>query len=213
MFVFDSFNFPIFLPALPVFSWLALYFNCATIPQSWKPAITVRVLPAMETILYGDNLSNVLATVTNGVLDIFAWLPYGIIHFSFPFILAAIIFLFAPPTALRSFGFAFGYMNLFGVMIQMMFPAAPPWYKNLHGLEPANYSMHGSPGAWAELINCWELICIPLGFQILPLFLVLSHLCILGVVSWKFYSCVGYSQDSKLYGLLMLRIFGGVRCI
>ncbi|KAK6886022.1 Inositol phosphorylceramide synthase [Candida tropicalis] len=157
-----------FLPALPVFSWLALYFNCATIPQSWKPAITVRVLPAMETILYGDNLSNVLATVTNGVLDIFAWLPYGIIHFSFPFILAAIIFLFAPPTALRSFGFAFGYMNLFGVMIQMMFPAAPPWYKNLHGLEPANYSMHGSPGGLGRIDKLLGIDMYTTGFSNSP---------------------------------------------
>lgn len=140
-----------FLPALPVFTWLALYFTCAKIPQEWKPAITVKVLPAMETILYGDNLSNVLATITTGVLDILAWLPYGIIHFSFPFVLAAIIFLFGPPTALRSFGFAFGYMNLLGVLIQMAFPAAPPWYKNLHGLEPANYSMHGSPGGLGRI--------------------------------------------------------------
>ena len=127
--VFNTLNITIFLPALPVFTWLALYFTCAKIPQEWKPAITVKVLPAMETILYGDNLSNVLATITTGVLDILAWLPYGIIHFSFPFVLAAIIFLFGPPTALRSFGFAFGYMNLLGVLIQMAFPAAPPWYK------------------------------------------------------------------------------------
>lgn len=148
---FNTLNITIFLPALPVFTWLALYFTCAKIPQEWKPAITVKVLPAMETILYGDNLSNVLATITTGVLDILAWLPYGIIHFSFPFVLAAIIFLFGPPTALRSFGFAFGYMNLLGVLIQMAFPAAPPWYKNLHGLEPANYSMHGSPGGLGRI--------------------------------------------------------------
>ncbi|EMG46393.1 AUR1 Inositol phosphorylceramide synthase [Candida maltosa Xu316] len=157
-----------FLPALPIFAWLALYFNCAKIPHEWKPAITVKVLPAMETILYGDNLSNVLATITNGVLDIFAWLPYGIIHFSFPFILAALIFLFGPPTALRSYGFAFGYMNLLGVMIQMAFPAAPPWYKNLHGLEPANYSMHGSPGGLGRIDQLLGIDMYTTGFSNSP---------------------------------------------
>jgi membrane-associated phospholipid phosphatase len=136
---------------LPIFTWLALYFTCGKIPNSWKPAISVKVLPALETILYGDNLSNVLATILNSVLDLLAWLPYGIIHFASPFIVAIFIFLFAPPTSLRSFGFAFGYMNLLGVLTQLLFPAAPPWYKNLHGLEPANYGMQGSPGGLGRI--------------------------------------------------------------
>lgn len=135
-----------FLHALPIFSWLALFFTCGKIPNEWKPAISVKFLPAMETILYGDNLSNVLATVTNSFLDMVAWLPYGIIHFSSPFVVAIFIFIFGPPTSLRSFGFAFGYMNLFGVLVQLLLPAAPPWYKNLYGLQPADYSMKGSPG-------------------------------------------------------------------
>lgn len=140
-----------FVHALPIFCWLALFFTCGKIPHEWKPAISVKFLPAMETILYGDNLSNVMATVTNSPLDIIAWIPYGIIHFSFPFVVAALIFIFAPPTSLNSFGFAFGYMNLFGVMIQILLPAAPPWYKNLYGLEPANYGMSGSPGGLGRI--------------------------------------------------------------
>ncbi|KAH3674746.1 hypothetical protein WICPIJ_009478 [Wickerhamomyces pijperi] len=140
-----------FLNALPVLAWVALFFSSPNISSIHKPAITVKVLPAVETILYGDNLSQILATSTNSVLDILAWLPYGIIHFSLPFIVAGIIFLWGPPTALRSFAFAFGYMNLFGVIIQLLFPAAPPWYKILHGLDPANYSMLGSPGGLARI--------------------------------------------------------------
>lgn len=140
-----------FLHALPIFTWLALFFSASKIPVSWKPAISVKFLPAMETILYGDNLLNVLAETSNSVLDVLAWLPYGIIHFASPFVVALFIFLFAPPSSLRSFGFAFGYMNLSGVLIQLLFPAAPPWYKNLHGLEPANYSMDGSPGGLGRI--------------------------------------------------------------
>ncbi|CAK7898454.1 inositol phosphorylceramide synthase [[Candida] anglica] len=140
-----------FVHALPIFTWLALFFSAGKIPNSWKPAISVKVLPAMETIMYGDNLSNVLATINTAFLDIWAWLPYGILHFSAPFVVAAFIFVFAPPTSLRSYGFAFGYMNLLGVMTQIFFPAAPPWYKNAHGLEPADYSMSGSPGGLGRI--------------------------------------------------------------
>lgn len=140
-----------FVHALPVFSWLALYFTCGKIPNTWKPPISVKILPAMETIMYGDNLSNVLASSTSNLLDILAWIPYGILHFSAPFVVAAIIFLFGPPTSLRSFGFAFGYVNLIGVMVQVLFPAAPPWYKNLYGLQPADYSMKGSPGGLGRI--------------------------------------------------------------
>lgn len=140
-----------FVHALPIFTWLAFYFSAGKLSPAWRPAISVKLLPAMETILYGDNLSNVLAEVTNSTLDVLAWIPYGILHFCSPFIIAIFIFLFSPPTSLRSFGFAFGYMNLVGVIIQILFPAAPPWYKNLYGLEPANYSMSGSPGGLGRI--------------------------------------------------------------
>ena len=140
-----------FIHALPIFSWLALFFLAGKIPVLWKPAISVKVLPATETIFYGDNLSNVLATFNTTLLDLIAWLPYGIIHFSAPFVVALLIFLLGPPTGLQSFGFAFGYMNLLGVMTQILFPAAPPWYKLSHGLEPANYLMSGSPGGLARI--------------------------------------------------------------
>lgn len=140
-----------FVHALPIFAWLALFFLALKIPRDWKPAISVKFLPAMETILYGDNLLNVLAEINHPVLDVMAWLPYGVVHFSSPFVVALFIFLFAPPTSLHAFGFAFGYMNLFGVLVQLLFPAAPPWYKNIHGLEPANYGMSGLPGGLARI--------------------------------------------------------------
>ena len=140
-----------FFNALPILTWLALYFTSSYFPASSRPPITVKVLPAIETILYGDNLSDILAASTNAVLDILAWLPYGVFHFGAPFVVAAVIFVFGPPTILRGYAFAFGYMNLFGVIMQNIFPAAPPWYKLLYGLSPANYTMHGSPGGLARI--------------------------------------------------------------
>ncbi|CCF57979.1 hypothetical protein KAFR_0D03310 [Kazachstania africana CBS 2517] len=140
-----------FFNALPILTWVALYFTSSSFPASSRPPITVKVLPAIETILYGDNLSDILATSTNPILDILAWIPYGVLHFSAPFFIAAVLFVFGPPTILQGFSFAFGYMNLFGVIIQNFFPAAPPWYKILYGLQSAHYGMHGSPGGLARI--------------------------------------------------------------
>jgi hypothetical protein len=42
-------------------------------------------------------------------------------------------------------------MNLVGVIIQIIFPCAAPWYELIYGLTPANYSMHGSPGGLARI--------------------------------------------------------------
>ncbi|SCU94793.1 LADA_0G11298g1_1 [Lachancea dasiensis] len=135
-----------FFNALPIFTWLALYFTSSSFSAAHRPPITVQVLPAIETILYGDNLSDILAASLNKPLDFFAWVPYGLFHFGAPFVVAIILFLCGPPTILRGYAFAFGYMNLLGVISQNLFPAAPPWYKILYGLTPANYSMKGSPG-------------------------------------------------------------------
>lgn len=140
-----------FFPFLPIACWLILFYTCQFIPHSWRPRIYVRVLPAMETILYGGNLSEVLSSKTNAVLDLLAWIPYGLIHFAGPFVVSAVLFVFGPPKTLPVFAFAFGWMNFIGVSIQLCFPTAPPWYKLLHGLEPANYTMPGSPGGLARI--------------------------------------------------------------
>lgn len=71
-------------------------------------------------------MSNLLSAHKHAVLDVLAWLPYGILHFAGPFIVAAVIFLFAAPGTLRVYARSFGYMNLIGVMIQLCFPCAPP---------------------------------------------------------------------------------------
>ena len=121
------------------------------VPGDWRPSIWVRVLPALENILYGANLSNILSAHQNALLDVLAWLPYGIIHFGVPFVCSAVMFVFGPPGTLPVFARSFGYMNLAGVIIQMLFPCSPPWYENLYGLAPANYSIKGSPAGLARL--------------------------------------------------------------
>lgn len=108
-------------------------------------------MPTLENIFYGANLSNILSAHKSTVLDILAWLPYGITHFGAPFVCSAIMFIFGPPGTVPCFARCFGYMNVIGVLIQFVFPCSPPWYENLYGLAPANYSMPGSPAGLAAI--------------------------------------------------------------
>lgn len=50
-----------FLPTLPVIGWLVFFYSCQFISGDYRPPIWVRVLPALENILYGANLSNILS--------------------------------------------------------------------------------------------------------------------------------------------------------
>lgn len=121
------------------------------ISGEYRPPIWVRVLPALENILYGANLSNIISAHKAVSLDILAWLPYGITHFGAPVVCSGLIFLFGPPGSTPVFARAFGYMNLAGVIIQLFFPCSPPWYENMYGLAPANYSIPGSPAGLAAI--------------------------------------------------------------
>lgn len=145
-----------FFFGLPILAWLALYFNSTYIPNEERPKIFVKFLPMVETILYGDNLSDVLSRKTHPILDVMAWLTYGVLHFVAPFLIAIILFLFGPPTVLRSFGFAFGYINIIGVVCQNFLPMAPPWYKKLYGFRPANYGVSGSPGGLMRIDHIFK---------------------------------------------------------
>nr|ODO04053.1 inositolphosphorylceramide synthase [Cryptococcus depauperatus CBS 7855] len=133
-------------PATPIFTWLITYFSARFIPSSQRPAIHVALLPALESVLYGANISDLQTRYTNALLDVLAWVPYGVLHFTLPFVVAVILWSMGPRGAVQFWGLAFGWMNVLGVVCQLLFPAAPPWYEIIHGLTPANYTMAGSPG-------------------------------------------------------------------
>jgi hypothetical protein len=160
-----------FLPATPIFSWLLLFYSSQFIPKDYRPHIWVSVLPTLESVLYGANISDLLTRHTHPILDLMAWFPYGLMHFVLPFVVAAFLFIFSPPGAVKFWGAAFGYMNLAGVLIQIVFPCAPPCsslpllphfhpltdfslrtgYELREGLVPANYGMRGSAGGLARI--------------------------------------------------------------
>ncbi|KAJ3555452.1 hypothetical protein NM688_g2566 [Phlebia brevispora] len=130
-----------FLPAVPVASWILSFYSNRFIPPTYRPSISVVLLPTLESVLYGANISDILTRFTHPLLDLIAWIPYGIGHYIIPFVVAAFLWLFRPKEALHQWARIFGYMNLLGVLIQILFPCAPPWYEVIHGLTPADYGM------------------------------------------------------------------------
>lgn len=139
------------------------------IAPEYRPHIWVKVLPALENVLYGANLSNILSAHTHAVLDILAWLPYGIGHFALPAVCSAVMFLFAAPGTTPVFARAFGYMSIAGVTIQLIFPCTPPWYEKLHGLEPAHYGMEGSPAGLRRVDELFGVDMYTTSFTTAPL--------------------------------------------
>ncbi|GAV99256.1 PAP2-domain-containing protein [Lentinula edodes] len=123
-----------------------MFYSNGFIPLQYRPNPSVSLLPTLETVLYGANISDLLTRFTHPILDIIAWIPYGVGHYALPFVVAAFLWLFRPKEALRFWSTAFGYMFLIGVIVQILFPCAAPWYELIYGLTPANYGVKGSPG-------------------------------------------------------------------
>ncbi|TDL20378.1 PAP2-domain-containing protein [Rickenella mellea] len=140
-----------FVPATPVFSWVLTYFSAKFVPEQFRPTISVSLLPTLESVLYGANISDILTRYTHPILDVMAWLPYGVLHFTLPFVVAAFLWLFRPKEALHFWARVFGYMNLIGVWVQTILPCAAPWYELIYGLTPADYSVPGSAGGLARI--------------------------------------------------------------
>ncbi|KAL5480436.1 AUR1 [Sanghuangporus weigelae] len=134
------------VPAIPVLSWVIAFFSSRFIPVEYRPSISVSLLPALESVLYGANISDILTRFTHPILDILAWLPYGVLHFTLPVVVSIFLWLFRPKEALHFWARAFGYMNLIGVLVQIMLPCAAPWYELIYGLTPATYAIRGSAG-------------------------------------------------------------------
>ncbi|KAH7106296.1 PAP2-domain-containing protein [Auriculariales sp. MPI-PUGE-AT-0066] len=157
-----------FFPAIPVLQWVLTFYCSRFIPAHLRPSISVSLLPTLETVLYGANISDILTRFTHPALDIIAWIPYGVIHFSGPFILAFFLWLFAPKGALKFYAKAFGYMSFTGVVIQIILPCAAPWYELIHGLTPADYSMKGSPGGLARIDALFHSSAYSIAFSNAP---------------------------------------------
>ncbi|KJA17350.1 hypothetical protein HYPSUDRAFT_120911, partial [Hypholoma sublateritium FD-334 SS-4] len=158
-----------FRPATPVLSWVLSWYSSRFIPPHWRPTISVSLLPTLESVLYGANISDILTRFTHPILDILAWLPYGVVHFTCPAVLAIFLWLFRTKPVLHLWARTFGYMNLAGVIIQLVLPCSAPWYELIYGLTPANYGMKGSPGGLARIDTLFGSHTYTTGFTNSPL--------------------------------------------
>ncbi|QKX56189.1 uncharacterized protein TRUGW13939_03289 [Talaromyces rugulosus] len=182
-----------FLPFLPVAAWLIFFYACQFVPSEMRPGIWVRVLPALENILYGANISNILSAHQSTVLDVLAWIPYGLCHYGAPFVVSIIMFIFGPPGTVPVFAKTLGYISLTAVSIQLIFPCSPPWYENRFGLAPADYSMQGDPAGLARIDALLGIDLYTSGFHASP------------VVFGAFPSL--HAADSTLAALFMSHVF------
>ena len=119
--------------------------------RSWRPTIFVSLLPTFECVLYGTNILGEDVGLTHPSLDIIIWHPYGIGHFTIPFVVATFLWLFCTKQALHVWARSFGNMNMVGVIIQILLPCSASWYELIHGLTPANNSIKCSPGGLARI--------------------------------------------------------------
>ncbi|KAF2661689.1 aureobasidin resistance protein Aur1 [Lophiostoma macrostomum CBS 122681] len=157
------------LPFLPALTWLLLFSACKYVPAEYRPAIWVRVLPALENIMYGANLSNILSAHKHTVLDLLAWIPYGIVHYVSPVVVSGCMFIWGPPGTLPIWARAFGYMNITAVLIQLVFPCSPPWYENTYGLAPANYLIQGDAAGLKSIDKLFGVDLYTSGFRASPM--------------------------------------------
>ncbi|KAG1847030.1 hypothetical protein DFJ58DRAFT_717252 [Suillus subalutaceus] len=121
-----------------------MFYSNQFLPADHRPAVHVVFLPMLE--------SPHPHALHTPLLDIIAWLPYGVVCYTFPLVLAALLWLFRPP-ALRILAKAFGHQNCIGIFIftQIILPYAAPWYEIIYVPTPTVYDMPGSAGGLARI--------------------------------------------------------------
>jgi len=92
--------------------------------MSWRRPIDVNTLYNLETKLGSACFK--FNEYHNVFLDLLAWLPYGIIHYIMPVLVGLYLLFFYKPGYTSAYLFFFGIMNVVGVIIQLIWPTAPP---------------------------------------------------------------------------------------
>lgn len=199
-------------PATPIFSWLLCFFSARYIPSEWRPSIHVVLLPTLESVLYGANISDILTRFTHPVLDVLAWIPYGVAHFALPFIVALFLWVAGPKGSIQFFGKAFGVINLAGVVCQLLFPCAAPC-KSRSTVAPLFLFLPSFPphmeNIYLTLLTSQRPFLFLLFFSIL---VIISHLHFLLLAGYEIIhglTPADYSMPGSPGGLMRIdRVFG-----
>jgi len=135
----------------PIIIWVLLFSTAKDIPMEWRRPIDVTSLVNMEKKL--GSISFKFYKNENTFLDLLAWLPYGIVHYIMPFIVGIYLVFCYKPGYTSAYLFFFGVMNALGVITQLFWPTAPPWYYKNFGTKPASYNEHHGDPAGLQRID------------------------------------------------------------
>ncbi|KAJ1330414.1 hypothetical protein BSLG_009548 [Batrachochytrium salamandrivorans] len=100
-------------------------------------------------------LCQLASVAPNPAMDLLLFLPYGLLHYLSPFVFVGWLYFYGTPGSISLFLKALGWQNIAGVVTQLIFPCAAPWYNDKFGFAPANYTMSGDP---AGLVNIDTLL-------------------------------------------------------
>ncbi|KAJ3186526.1 hypothetical protein HDU85_007346 [Gaertneriomyces sp. JEL0708] len=92
-----------------------------------------------------------LAQLQSVPADVLAFIPYGLLHYISPALFALWLWWYAGIQSAVVFAQAFGVQNVLGVLTQLLFPTAAPWYNDKNGFKTADYSMPGDPAGLARV--------------------------------------------------------------
>jgi hypothetical protein len=131
----------------PVALWLLLMNAIKIIPDEGLPEIDIITLPSMDRYLTGRSFLFRCFSYDSDLFAVVASIPY-LLHFLLPFIF---VYFFqiteeCQVTAwwrIKVFVWSFAIVNMLGVVTQLYFPTAPPWWYELR-LTKASYEIQGS---------------------------------------------------------------------
>lgn len=128
--------------ALP-FAAAGLIYDNMTPLLVFRGEIHVADLHAAELALFGIAgesgpilPSTFLASRTHWLLDLACGFSY-LFYLYWVFLVAVVLFLRGDERASARLGWSFLLVNLVGIVVWLVYPAAPPWYVTEHGLGPA----------------------------------------------------------------------------
>ncbi|ORX79193.1 PAP2-domain-containing protein [Anaeromyces robustus] len=140
---------------IPIIIWVLLFSSAKDIPMDWRRPIDVDTLYNLENKL--GLISFYFYKNENVFLDLLAWLPYGIVHYIMPVIVGIYLLLYYKPGFTSAYLFFFGTMNTLGVITQLCWPTAPPWYYKKYDTTPATYEMHGDPAGLQRIDDLFHI--------------------------------------------------------
>jgi len=148
----------------PFLIYLTCYISLKILPKYNPFEVINKGLYDLELNLFGVNLSGkkvILCELANAHLSTFADCISGIFYITwapFPILFGIFLFFKRKRKILFDFWICFLIANLFGFVIYIIFPAAPPWYYLKYG-DIINLTAGGEPGGLARFD---DLIGFPL---------------------------------------------------